>query len=85
MWYFLGGGRGSKEVKASLSREDSEFWTCREIGREIWDTISVEMQKEAISRQVWADQGAMDTWKKQVGLVGNGIIRMKPQDKRKID
>ncbi len=55
------------------------------IGREIWETISVEMQNEAIARQVWMDEGAMGTWKRKVGLTGNGIIRMKPQDKGKID
>ncbi len=72
-------------MKTPLSDEDNEYWICRLIGKEIWETISEEMQKEAIVCQVWRDEEKMIAWKKRVGLTGNGIIRMKPQDKGKSD
>ncbi len=70
-------------MKSPLSDEDNEHWICCLIGREIWETISTEMRKEAIAFQVWRDEETMDRWKGKVGLTGNGIIRMKPEGKSK--
>ncbi len=70
-------------MKTPLSDDDNEYWICRLIDREIWETINTEMQKEAIAFQVWRGEETMDKWKRKVGLTGNGIIRMKPEDKSK--